>query len=174
MQCGGVSITLEFFDSFMKGAVVERLRSRDLAQLLETAIQSEGLEEIARDLERHEAELRNADALADEGEMSAERYARFSRGHERQIGLLKEKLAVALRSTAAAGIPLLPDDLAERAAEYWDESDIAWRKKMMALCYEKIVVLPAEPGHHTPEKQARRIVLTPRLASADSASAAAA
>lgn len=174
MRCGGVSITLDFFDEFMRGAVVERLRSRDLATILASEIESEGLEEVSRDLERHEAELREADALAEAGEMSAKRYATFSRGHERQIALLKEKLAACLRSTVAAGIPLLPDDLAERAAEYWDEGDIEWRRKLVSLCYEKIVVLPAEPGHHTPAKRERRIVLTPRASAANAADGVAA
>jgi hypothetical protein len=173
-SCAGVSITLDYFDEFAKGVCIERLSSDDLARVLAAAVESEGLEEVSRDLERHEAELREADRLAEAGEMSAKRYGMFTRGHERQIALLKEKLAACLRSSVASQIPLLPNDLAERAEEYWERGDIALRRKLLTLCYEKIVVLPATPGHQTPEKRALRIVLTPRAAAADAVSDASA
>lgn len=173
-NCGAVTIDAEFLETFIRGAVLERLRSGALAETLASAVEAEGLQEVAGTLERHETELREAYALAERGEISAHAYAKFVSGHETQISVLKQRLAALLRQTSAAAIPLLPEDVTERVDDYWDELDLASRRKLIELCFESIVVHQAGKGRQSMEARASRIALIPRGASAGHAAAASA
>jgi site-specific DNA recombinase len=160
----GPTIEMEWLDEFVVGATFERLRSGVLTDLLKRASAAKGVDEIARQIAAEEDDLRQLDELIQGGkEISVERYVNFTQAKERRIAELKDDLAEALDGTAEGMIPMLPDDLVERLEEYWEDADILWRRRLVSLCWAKVVIHRApRRGRMTAADSLKRVELVPR------------
>jgi len=160
----GSSIDMIWLDEYVTGATFERLRSGALTEMLAQAAAREDVAETARQIAAEEDELRRFDELVDKtGDVSAERYLKFTQAKETRIARLKAQLAAELDEIPEQIIPTLPDDLLERLEEYWEEADLEWKRRLIRLCWEQVVVHRApRRGRLKLEEALERIELVPR------------
>lgn len=159
----GPTIMMEWLDDYVAGATFERLRSGALLELLNAASAGETVENIAEKIALEQEELRRFEELADEGGVSAERFIRFTNAKERRIANLKIELAAELANSPARAIASMPDDLVERVEEYWAEAGIEWKRQLVRLCFERIVLHRApRRGRMTMQDALKRVELFPR------------
>jgi DNA invertase Pin-like site-specific DNA recombinase len=166
----GPSIRAEVLEEFIVGATFERLRSGALAGLLSKAATSEGIEETAKQIAAEEEELRRFEKLVEGGEsVSPERYLSYTGAKETRISMLKTKLAEDLEEAPESMIPTLPDDIVENIEAYWEEADLHWKRRLIRLCFERVVINRSPvKGRRTPAQSLERVDITPRgLAAGD-------
>jgi DNA invertase Pin-like site-specific DNA recombinase len=164
----GPSILLPVLDEIVTGATFARLRSGALTTLLaQAAAATKEVEGIAKHITFEEAELQRFEELVASGEgISPERYLSYTGAKETRIASLRSKLVQALASSPESLIPTLPNDLVENIEAYWEKADLPWRRQLVRLCFERIVLrMSNRRGRYTPAQALERIVLVPRGAS---------
>ena len=169
------AISGDFLDEFITGATLARIRSGAVATILNKAVLVEGASEIAAKINHEESQLHEFLELAEgDGDVSARAFHAFTTRSENRITTLKAQLSGALADRPEEWAALLPSDIAETVEARWEEADMAFKRRLIKLCFAKIIIHPAvKRGRAKPETMAARVELVPReavLATAESSS----
>jgi DNA invertase Pin-like site-specific DNA recombinase len=160
----GPSIRLDLLDEFVTGATFERLRSGALGKLLAKAASANTeVDDLAKQIAFEEGELQRFEELVATGEgISPERYLSYTGAKEARLTALRTKLVEALASSPQSLIPTLPTDLVEDVERYWEHADLQWKRRLVRLCFERIVVHRSGKGKRTAAQSLQRVELFPR------------
>jgi len=138
--CGKIVRTAEAVEALVTEAVLYRLDSTDLA----TAMRESEVPEITRLMEEYSAgKLKLRELVEDyaSGLLNREQLAQAKTVVEDALERTKARLARVESGRTLASIPI-----DKTVREAWDEADIIWRRSLISLLVEKVVVYPSRPG----------------------------
>ena len=160
------SIVSGFLEEFVTGATLARVKSGAVAEILNQAVLVEGASEIAAQINNEESRLREfLDLAEDDPEVSARVFHSFTSRAEARISALKGQLSHALADTPEEWGALLPSDIAETVEAHWEEADLEFKRRLINLCFAKIIVHPSKKSGPTDAAtKAARVELVPREA----------
>lgn len=142
VACGKIFRSAEPLDLFISEAVLHRLDTPEVARLLAPQDDRDAVDELSRKIL---AQRKRRDLIADQyarGEIeSLQDYKRMRATAETELEKLQNQRSK-LRIGSAA--QLLPADGLVRQA--WEAGDLAWRRSVIQLVVERIVVHPSKPG----------------------------
>lgn len=138
-----LSISEPFLNEFVTGTTIERIKSGALAKAMSGLADTEEVAPIAKSLAHEERQLQEFLALADEDDdVSPRAFMAYTSSKERRIRELRRQLAAQLEDEHLRHIPLLPRDIADTISEFWEETDIEWRRRLIRACWKQIIVRP--------------------------------
>jgi site-specific DNA recombinase len=139
--CGKVSRLAEPVDLLVGEAVLKVLDSPRMAEVLGAATQDQ---EIAELVDRYRGQkLKLDDLVADyaSGLLDREQLAHAKRIVEQAMEETSRKLDRLASSRALAAVPL-----GRSLREVWESADLDWRRQLIAMLVDKIILHPGLPG----------------------------
>lgn len=142
VACGKVFRDRDALDEFVTEAVLFRLDTPDIARALASEDEGDHADELVRKLaaQRNRRDLIKRQYGRGEIE-SLEEYKVMRAEADKAIDELQAELG---KLRADRAIKVLPAD--GKLHEAWDQADIEWRRSVIELLVEKVVVHPGHPG----------------------------
>jgi hypothetical protein len=140
--CGRVSRNIAPVEYLVTEAIIYRLDSPELAKKL-NGNDEEKARRMAELLDQHRQQTQTVAMLDDmlgAGEMTRQNYTRAMTTARAKLESIDKELQTLQASTAARR--LLSAGPAVREA--WDSSDIEWRRRIIGLLIEKVVIHPSD------------------------------
>jgi len=159
-----ISISKRFLDEFVSGATIERIRSGAIADIINHAVGLPGIDSLASAINSEEARLREFLELTAENKVISPRaFIAFTENAERVIADLRAQMHSAIESSVTATAALLPGDIAEIVDAHWESADLEWRRRLIELCWERIIIHPSTRlGRSSDAQKVERVELVPR------------
>jgi DNA invertase Pin-like site-specific DNA recombinase len=145
--CGGVKRNLTPIDDLITKAVRFRLDSGALAKLVAQAQESGALRKHLAEHETQKRRLREILDLYSTGDLTFEEYRAAKTTATARLAVLGRVI-----DRAAVSSPLQGISLATTLEKAWETHGLEWRRQLLNLLIEKIVVhpRPKTPGYRTP------------------------
>jgi DNA invertase Pin-like site-specific DNA recombinase len=165
-NCRKISIVQSFIDEFIKHATIEVVRSGAIATAVQELADVAGASEVATEIALAQERLHEFQELNKMKPVSAAAYLDFVSAAEQRIEDAQRRLTVRLRDDHGRFASSLPSDIADTIEARWDEAEtsMAWKRGLVKLCFEKIVIHKTKPGKRD---LPGRIQLIPRVSFVD-------
>jgi site-specific DNA recombinase len=144
LGCGKVFRDADALEEYVTSAVFERFSTPEVARALVPKQDAEKATALAQKLAGQEANRRKLVAEYGRGEHAKPDYKIMLAAADEAIEATRAELAKLHASKVAGAIPahgLLK--------EVWDASSLDWRRNVIRLVVERVVVKPGSPGSHT-------------------------
>jgi site-specific DNA recombinase len=141
--CGKVSRLAEPLDFLVSEAVLYRLEAPGMAELLATAAEGQETAELLERYRTHKLKLDDLVTDYASGLLNREQLAHAKSVVEEAMEQTKAKLDRLASTRAMAAIPV---DTSLR--EEWKAADVHWRRQLIGLVVDKVIVHPSRPGGH--------------------------
>jgi uncharacterized coiled-coil protein SlyX len=140
--CGKVSRNIAPTDFLVSEAVLYRLDSPELARLINGGTDEQKKAKLAEMLDQHRQQtetIQMLNSMVGAGEMTAKNYRQAMQTAEAKLEAIDQEIAtlnghLAARRLLHAG---------PRVREVWEASNIEWRRRVLALLVEKVVIQPS-------------------------------
>lgn len=141
--CGKIRRLSDPVEELVRDAVIEALDTQALQEALEAQSTGEGSPSLAVELQRLDERLERlkTDHHVD-GLLDRDDYMRMRAELERRIDEVSAQVAEQSGARVVRALPA--GEGALRAA--WDDGDLAWRRELVGLVVEKVVIHPARRG----------------------------
>jgi DNA invertase Pin-like site-specific DNA recombinase len=165
-NCGKISIVQSFVDEFVKHATIEVVRTGAIAAAVQELADVAGASGVATEIALQQERLREFQELNKVKPVSAAAYLDFVSAAEQRIEEAQRQLTTRLRDDHGRFASSLPSDIAETIEARWDdpETSMSWKRGLVKLCFEKIIIHKTKPGKRD---LPGRIQLIPRVSFVD-------
>ena len=140
--CGKVVRTAEPVEALVTEAVLYRYDSADLAKTLRGAGEPE-IDTLLDAYNMHKLKLTELVTDYATGLLNRQQLAQAKSVVEEALEATRAKLAKLESGRTLASIPI-----DKTVHEAWESSDLTWRRSLISLLVEKVVVQPSRPGRH--------------------------
>ena len=143
--CGKVSRLAEPVEALVSEAVLDVLDSPRMAEVLGAAAQSEAMAELVDRYQGHKLKLDDLVADYASGLLNREQLAQAKTIVEDAMEDLRRRIDKLASGRALAAVPV-----GQSIREAWaaHEKDLDWRRSLVMLVVERVVIHPGRPGAH--------------------------
>jgi site-specific DNA recombinase len=141
--CGKVTRLAEPVELLVSEAVLDMLDSDRMAAVLGAAAQNEEMAELVDRYQNHKLKLNDLVADYASGLLNREQLAHAKAVVEAAMEATQAKLDRLQSGRALAAVPV-----GQSIRETWAKADLDWRRGLIAMLVERVVIHPGRPGAH--------------------------
>jgi site-specific DNA recombinase len=141
--CGKVARLAEPVEALVSDAVLEMLESERMAKLLADTTEPEELAGLLREHQEHKLRLEEVRAAYASGRLGMEDMLSIRAMIEEAMDGIRRRMAKLQSGRALASVPM-----GQSYRQAWDKGDLDWRRSLVALVVEKVILHPGRPGAH--------------------------
>jgi hypothetical protein len=139
--CGKVSRLAEPVDLVVSEAVLARLDSPRMAEVLGAATQDQDVAELVETYRGHKLKLDDLVADYASGLLNRQQLARAKEIVEAAMEATQRRLDKLASGRALAAVPA-----GQSIRQAWGSADLDWRRQLIALVVDKVILHPTRPG----------------------------